>query len=447
MTADFPRPPRPEAWLRGPLAGVPALLQPAAHALVQVAEDVEQCVTGLDAHQVWDTTHGAASVGFHCRHLAGATDRLLTYARGDALSAEQLSALAGETAEPSAGESARELVTKVCAAIDRALAQIRATPVDRLLEPRHVGRGRLPSTVLGLLVHAADHASRHAGQIVTTAKIVRRPPVLVRPGGDDRYIGSLEADSPERERLELLQDLWDPSTRRHLLAAGLRAGWRCLEVGGGAGSVARWLAAMVRPNGHVVVTDEDPRFLDEVAQDGIEVRRHDILRDPLELATYDLVHCRAVLMHVADPDAAIATMVAALKPGGWLVIEDPDYSTAGAVTAAHPSAAWFDDTWQLIRRALVDRRIADPGFGRTAPARLRRAGLTSVGHEGTCHVTHAGEPAARLAKGHHRLMTLAGLLTDAQRERLDRLCDDPSFSFVDATMYAAWGQGLAGPTS
>ncbi len=303
-----------------------------------------------------------------------------------------------------------------------------------------MGRGRLPSTVLGLLVHAAEHASRHAGQITTTARFVRRVPDKPGPSTPRPYVGSLQADTPELERLQLLQDLWDPTSRRLLSGVGLRAGWRCLDVGGGAGSIARWLATQVGPTGRVVVTDEHPRFLEAAEHAGVEVRRHDILRDPLEPAAYDLVHCRAVLLHLADPEAALARMIAALKPGGWLVVEEPDYSTAGAVTTAHPLAAWFDRTWQEIRRALIERRIANPGFGRTTPDHLRRAGLTRIGHEGTCRVTLAGEPTARLAQGHHRLLGLAGVLTDAQVDQLNQLCEDPTFSFVDATMYAAWGQ-------
>jgi DinB superfamily len=147
---------KPEVWLRGErVDGIGAALQPVAHALLQAMEDVEHAASGPSADALWMQPGGAASTGFHLRHLAGSLDRLTTYARGEQLSADQLAALRTEE-EP--GASA-----------DQVVAQVRAT-ID---EPREVGRGRLPSTVRGLLYHAGEHTSRHAGQAITTAKIVR----------------------------------------------------------------------------------------------------------------------------------------------------------------------------------------------------------------------------------------------------------------------------------
>ena len=144
---------QPEVWLRGPLPDVPALLQP-------VAPD-----------EVWARPAGVASVGFHVRHAAGSIDRLLTYARGEQLSAEQLAWLAAEGEPDHASDVASRLVTTFDATVERALAQLRATPESTLRDAREVGRGRLPSTVIGLLVHAAEHTQRHAGQLLTTARV------------------------------------------------------------------------------------------------------------------------------------------------------------------------------------------------------------------------------------------------------------------------------------
>lgn len=163
----------PEAWLRGPVDGVPPLLMPAAHALVGAAEDIERAVEGLSVDQVWATVGGAATLGFHLKHVAGSLDRLLTYARGEALTDAQRAFLDGESDPGGPPAEAAELVAGVHAAVERALAQLRATPPETLLEARGVGRQRLPSTVLGLLFHAAEHTQRHTGQIVTTARIVR----------------------------------------------------------------------------------------------------------------------------------------------------------------------------------------------------------------------------------------------------------------------------------
>ena len=160
----------PEIWLRGPLPGYAPVLMPVAHALLQAREDVERVATNATAEELWQRPGGAASAGYHLQHLAGSLDRLLTYARGESLTERQRAALAQEGV-PDVPASA--LVSAVVAQIDRALAQVRHTPVESLSEARDVGRARLPSTVLGLLVHAAEHTSRHAGQLITTLKVVR----------------------------------------------------------------------------------------------------------------------------------------------------------------------------------------------------------------------------------------------------------------------------------
>ncbi len=163
-------PPGTEVWLRGPLPDVIDELQPVAHSLLQVREEIAAAAT-LTPAQLWARPGGAASIGFHLVHLAGSLDRLLTYARGHGLNAAQRSTLAAESADdPSLG--AGELVQRTLAAIDAALDQVRGTPLCTLDESREVGRARLSSTVLGLLFHAAEHAQRHSAQIITTRKVV-----------------------------------------------------------------------------------------------------------------------------------------------------------------------------------------------------------------------------------------------------------------------------------
>jgi uncharacterized damage-inducible protein DinB len=164
---------QPEPWLRGPVSGISALLQPAAHAFIMSIEDCESAVRDLPVELLWIEHEGAASIGFHLRHLAGATDRLLTYARGEALSSAQKAALGTERAPGDTPPSPAQLLAVWRNGVDRALAQLAATPESSLLEFRGVGRAQLPSNVLGLLFHAAEHASRHTGQVVTTAKILK----------------------------------------------------------------------------------------------------------------------------------------------------------------------------------------------------------------------------------------------------------------------------------
>lgn len=163
----------PEVWLRGPVPGIPPFLQPAAHGLLQCRAEVRATLPSLTAEQIWQRPAGAASIGYHARHAVGSLDRLLTYARGEQLSPAQLDALRSEGREEPGERLGARLAEEFDAAVERALAQLRATSDATLLEPREVGRGRLPSTVIGLLFHAAEHTQRHVGQLVTTARIVR----------------------------------------------------------------------------------------------------------------------------------------------------------------------------------------------------------------------------------------------------------------------------------
>jgi len=161
-----------ELWLSGPVEGVNPLLMPAAHALLQTMADVEQATANLSVEQLWQKPGTAAPVGFHLKHLAGSTDRLLTYARGERLNDAQKAVLADENSAGTPLTDAASLLATLRATIDAAIGQLRATDPATLTEPRQVGRSA-SSTVLGLIFHAAEHAQRHAGQVVTTVKIIR----------------------------------------------------------------------------------------------------------------------------------------------------------------------------------------------------------------------------------------------------------------------------------
>lgn len=163
---------RPEVWLRGPVEGYEPLLVPVVHALMQVREDVERLVQSVPPRDVWARPGGAASIGFHVRHLGGALDRLLTYARGEALSDAEIARARSEAEPGDPAPGLGEVALATYGSIDRALGQLRDTSAGELLQPRRVGRAGLPSTTLGLLVHAAEHSTRHAGQAISTAKIL-----------------------------------------------------------------------------------------------------------------------------------------------------------------------------------------------------------------------------------------------------------------------------------
>ena len=164
---------QPEVWLRGPIEDVAPLLQPVAHGLLQCRLEVRATVPSLTVAQLWTWPGGAAPAGYHVRHAIGSLDRLLTYARGDQLSREQLAAMREEARADERDGIQDALVDEFDVAVESALLQVRATDPSTLLEAREVGRARLPSTVLGLLFHAAEHTQRHIGQLVTTAKVVK----------------------------------------------------------------------------------------------------------------------------------------------------------------------------------------------------------------------------------------------------------------------------------
>ena len=163
-----------EVWLRGPVAGIPPLLQPAAHAILQVGEDVIPLVADLTPALLWARPGGAAAIGFHLLHLPGSLDRLLTYSRGATLTPEQVDHLAAERTAHEDRPELPQLLARFAAGIDAGVAYLRTVPESSLVVPREVGRKRLPSTTLGLIFHAAEHSSRHAGQIVTLNQVVRR---------------------------------------------------------------------------------------------------------------------------------------------------------------------------------------------------------------------------------------------------------------------------------
>jgi hypothetical protein len=163
-----------EVWLRGPVDGIVTLLQPAAHAILQVGEDVLPIVADLTPDRLWARPGGAAAIGFHLFHLPGSLDRLLTYSRGAPLTPEQFNSLTAERTVHEDRPELPRLLARFAAGINAGIAYLRTVPEASLLIPREVGRQRLPSTTLGLIFHAAEHSSRHAGQIVTLNQLVRR---------------------------------------------------------------------------------------------------------------------------------------------------------------------------------------------------------------------------------------------------------------------------------
>jgi uncharacterized damage-inducible protein DinB len=163
----------PEVWLRGPVENIPSILQPVAHALLQAKEEVNELMKDFPEELLWIKPSGAASAGFHLQHLAGVLDRLFTYANGNALSNQQLVALKAEGDPEQTNATAIELVENFNQQVTTALKQLQQTNEQKLTEYRTVGRAQLPSTLMGLLFHAAEHTMRHLGQLIVTVRVVR----------------------------------------------------------------------------------------------------------------------------------------------------------------------------------------------------------------------------------------------------------------------------------
>jgi uncharacterized damage-inducible protein DinB len=163
----------PEYWLRGPIGNVPSLLQPVAHALLQARDEIAQLMIDFPAELAWEQPAGAASVAFHLQHLTGVLDRLFTYAEGKQLDERQLIYLAAE-GEKNDTVTIESLITQFNKQVDKAIGQLKRTNAESLTESRGVGRKQMPSTVIGLLFHSAEHTMRHTGQLIVTIKLLKQ---------------------------------------------------------------------------------------------------------------------------------------------------------------------------------------------------------------------------------------------------------------------------------
>jgi SAM-dependent methyltransferase len=249
----------------------------------------------------------------------------------------------------------------------------------------------------------------------------------------------------QRERLAALEATFDPGTTRLLDSMGVRRGWRCLEVGAGGGSIAAWLCDRVAPEGDVVATDMDTTVLRERSRPHLEIRVHDVLKDDLPDGAFDVVHLRLLLAWLSEPQTALRRLVAALKPGGWLLAEETDFSSMAADPRADAGVrSLFERVAAAHDAALARRHRFDLHYGRRVTGDLADAGLTDVAGEGRVSMWRGGEAGGtvwRLALSQLREPMLAsGLVTSADIDAGIALCHDPSFAFVSPIVMAAWGR-------
>lgn len=263
---------------------------------------------------------------------------------------------------------------------------------------------------------------------------------------EGKYFGVDAPEEIERDRLEQLEQICDPVTTSRLMRFGVGPGWRCLEVGAGRGSVARWLADRVGPEGHVIAADLDTRLLKDVGGKNLEVREHDILERSFEPNTFDLVHARALLMNLPEPKRALERMAEAVKPGGYLCIEEVDWSTLSAVDPGHPSASEFHRLSHAGFGAVRAAGVSDGYFGRRLLGLVEGLGFDQTGGDGVVQIGKGGDhPAGRhqqlaLKLPVTKLLVTKGIMTNKEFESLSDLYKDPDFAFVGFILFGAWAQ-------
>jgi SAM-dependent methyltransferase len=259
------------------------------------------------------------------------------------------------------------------------------------------------------------------------------------------YGGLKRATGPERARLKLLAEGLDPETQRWLADIGIGRGWRCLEVGAAEGSMSRWLAEQVGPEGHVVAADIDVRFLDNMDLPNVEVRQLDLRSDPLEKQQFDLAYCRTLLLHLPEPAAAVCKLVDALRAGGVMLAHEPDMCLHVANDPDHPDAELFARFHREGYAHLRRIKRMDTQFGRTLPGLLRDAGLVDVRSHASASLLRGDSVTARhmriiFSKTLGPILVGDGVVTQAELDRVLDCYGDPEFEYLNGLQIVAWGR-------
>lgn len=257
-----------------------------------------------------------------------------------------------------------------------------------------------------------------------------------------KYVFQKDDASAATTRHRLLSELYDGETFRHLEHLGVNQGWSCLEIGGGGGSVASWLCERVGENGSVLATDIEPRFLETLPFPNLEVYRHDIRSDELPKQHFDLAHARMVLMHLPERELALRKMIEALKPGGWILIEEID--DLSIVPDSSINAA--EEELQ-VRRAF-QHVLASHGvelrYGRFLPQKLQALGLANIGAEATVSIWQgrsAGTTLMEFACRQLREPILrSAMIPESEFEAEMERIGQPEFLMPGPMMWSAWGQ-------
>jgi SAM-dependent methyltransferase len=247
-----------------------------------------------------------------------------------------------------------------------------------------------------------------------------------------------------RERLAAGAAWLDPWTIGHLETIGVAAGWACLEAGAGGGSIAAWLCKRVGDQGRVLATDIDTRFVGELSYPNLRVERHDITTEDLPRSAFDLVHARLLLGHLSSRDLALARMVATLKPGGWLLVEDFDHLTCGVVDPAQDPerSRAYQAVWAADLQYMEAHGIS-LDLGRRLYGMCRGVGLVQVASEGHVLVSGGGAAFGQFLYSGFKPFRDSYLAMGLKNEEVDGFLSavqDPNFVLLSHLLVSVWGQ-------
>jgi 2-polyprenyl-3-methyl-5-hydroxy-6-metoxy-1,4-benzoquinol methylase len=301
--------------------------------------------------------------------------------------------------------------------------------------PRPIdGRGRANVVVRALTASAID---THPEELMTTVDTTAADAA----GGMSRYTFD-NSDAQGQNQLNILAAILDEHSVGVLSNLGIGSGWQCLDVGPGAGTISAWLAEQVRPDGHVTALDTDPRHV--CAHDRVTVRTADVRTANLPADHYDLIHTRLLLVHLAEREQVLDRLVAALKPGGVLVVSDWEADRRDfLVHAASPAATAAYEAFHTGMTSILKDRGADLGWARRAPFAMRAAGLSEVSTVGHNRLWYGGEPGNLLhISNSHQMQQqlLARGMTGDQLELLRAMLADPETLAYCYWMYTTTGR-------
>ncbi|NOT22464.1 MAG: methyltransferase domain-containing protein [Nitrospiraceae bacterium] len=261
------------------------------------------------------------------------------------------------------------------------------------------------------------------------------------------YVFQRVEDRWELERLRMIEKVFDPASRRRLLAAGLQTGWRCLEVGPGAGSIMTWMSEVVGPTGQVVAVDLDPKFLSGAERPNVSVVQADIRTAQLPQQSFDMVHARYVLIHLPDYETALEKMFNSLKPGGWLVLEEPDFSASHGITGNGQELLSFRKVNQAIEQMYTGLKM-DYALGLKLPALMQRRGLQRLTVENDVPLCAGGTGLATVMKMSTEQLRekylATGVVDQSDLERYCRFADDPDTWAIYYATIAVSGRKAGG---